>query len=143
MDSVNNRPTVGMGVVIFKGNKILLGKRKSSIAGGLYASPGGHVEYMETFEECAIRETREECGIEIQNVRFQRLANVMAFKPKHFVDISLIADWKSGEPQNLEPDKNEGWDWYDLDNLPTNLMATTKLTLESCKTGQMYFPLID
>ena len=35
------------------------------------------------------------------------------------VDIGLIADWKHGDLQVLEPAKCEGWDWYDMNDLPT------------------------
>jgi 8-oxo-dGTP diphosphatase len=64
------RPKVGVGVMIFKDGKVLLGKRKSSHGDGEYAWPGGHMEYMESFEECAKRETMEETGMQIRNVRF-------------------------------------------------------------------------
>src|SRR4051812_31673361 len=95
------RPKVGIGVLIFKEGKILLGKRKNSngLGEGEYAGTGGHLEQLETFEDCAKRETLEEAGIEIENVRFLCLVNVREYAPKHYVDIGLVADWKSGEPK--------------------------------------------
>ena len=134
-----NKPRVGIGVTIVKDGKVLLGKRKGSHGEGEYASPGGHLEYMESFEECAIRETLEECGIEITNIRFQFLVNVTSYAPKHYAHIGMIADWKSGEPQVLEPNKCESWDWYDPNELPEPLFAMSKLAMESYKTGQTYF----
>jgi 8-oxo-dGTP diphosphatase len=133
------KPRVGIGVMIFKNGKILLGKRIASHGSGEYAFPGGHLEYMESFEECAKRETREECGIEIQNVRFLLLANMKAYAPKHYVHIQLVADYKSGELQNLEPDKNESWKWYNLDKLPNPEFWTTPLSINAYKTGKKYF----
>jgi ADP-ribose pyrophosphatase YjhB (NUDIX family) len=65
------KPKVGIGVLIFKQGKVLLHQRKGAHGEGEWAFPGGHLEYMERFEEAAIRETREECGIEIQNLCFQ------------------------------------------------------------------------
>src|ERR1700739_4984898 len=112
---MENYPKVGIGVLIFKDDKVLLGKRKGSHAEGLYGGTGGHFEYMESFEECAKRETREETGIEIENIRFLCLTNLKSSKPKHYVDIGLVADWQSGDPQTLEPNKIEGWNWYSLD----------------------------
>ncbi len=135
----NPRPRVGIGVMIVKDGKVLLGKRKGSHGEGDYAFPGGHLEYMESFEECARRETMEEAGIEIENVRFQILANVKAWKPKHYVHINVIADWKSGEPRVMEPEKCEGWGWYDLDALPQPLFPTCATTFGAMKTGQIYF----
>lgn len=59
MDEVT--PT-GCGVIVVKDGKILVGNRKDS---GLVCGPGGHIEMGETAEEAAIRETREEFGINI------------------------------------------------------------------------------
>ena len=140
MDSENQRPKVGIGVMIFKDGKVLLGKRKNTNNDGEneYANPGGHVEYMESLEECAKRETREEAGIEIENVRFLSLYNLKKYD-KHYINIGLLADWKSGELQNLEPNKCEGWDWYDLNNLPSPLYGTMPQYLEALRTGKNYF----
>lgn len=59
MDSVI--PT-GCGVIVIQDGKILIGERKDN---GLVCGPGGHIEAGETPEEAAIRETREEFGINI------------------------------------------------------------------------------
>lgn len=133
------RPKVGIGVMVVKNGKVLLGKRKGSHGAGEYAYPGGHMEYMESFEECAKREVREETGMEIENVRFLRLLNLKEYKPKHYVDIGIIADWKSGEPKIMEPDKTEMWDWYDIDHLPTPLFATIPTYIEAYKTGRNFW----
>lgn len=106
---MEQKPKVGIGVMILKGGKVLLHKRKRSHGDGEYAFPGGHLECMESFEECAKRETREECGIEIESIRFQFAANVRKYAPRHYVHIGLIADWKNGEPRILEPEKCESW----------------------------------
>lgn len=137
----NQKTKVGIGIFIIKDGKVLLTKRKGSHGEGEYAFPGGHLEYMESFEECAKRETMEEAGIEIENIRFQLLANVKKYTPKHYVHITLFADWKSGDPQILEQDKCEGWGWYDLDNLPEPMFEMCKLSFDSYKTGKNYYDL--
>ncbi len=132
-------PKVGIGVMILKDGKVLLGKRMGSHGAGQYAFPGGHLEYMESFENCAKRETTEETGIEIGNIRLLRLMNLKAYAPKHYVDVGLIADWKSGEPRIMEPEKCEGWGWYDIDNLPAPLFSTIETYIEAYKGGNNYF----
>ena len=132
-------PMVGIGVLIFKRKKILLGKRRGSHGEGKYAFPGGHLEYMEKIEDCAKRETFEETGIRIKNIRFQFLANVRKYKPKHYLHIGVVANYKSGRVQLKEPEKNEGWDWYSLDKLPKPLFWMAKLAIDSYKTGEVYF----
>lgn len=134
-----NQVKVGIGVMIFKDGKVLLSERKGSHGSGEYSFPGGHLEYMEGFEECAVRETKEECGIEIQNIQFLFLANVDKYAPKHYVHIGLIADWKSGLPKVLEPDRSGSWDWYDLKDLPTPLFEMCKLSIESYKKKVNYY----
>ena len=130
---------IGIGIFVFKNGKVLLSKRKGSHGAGEYASPGGHLEFGESIIECAKRECREETGIEIKNVRFLRLSNLKQYAGKHYIDIGLAADWKSGKPKVLEPEKAESWDWYDLNNLPKPLFGTIKAYLKALKTGKNFF----
>lgn len=141
MEDINHRPKVGVGVIIFKDGKVLVGKRKASHGAGEYAFPGGHLEYMESFEDCAKRETMEECGIKIKNVRFLNVSNLIAYNPKHYVNIQLIADWESGEPQDLEPEKVNEWQWFPIDEIPGQKFIFSEQGIESIKTGRNYFDI--
>ena len=134
-----SQPQVGIGILIFKDGKVLLGKRKGDHAPGVYSGPGGHLEHLESFAECAKRETREEAGIEINNIRFLCLTNFKTYAPKHYVDIGLLADWVKGVPQVLEPDKCAGWQWYGLDDLPSPLFGVVKNYLKAYKTDKNFF----
>jgi 8-oxo-dGTP diphosphatase len=136
---MSKEPKVGVGVMILKGNKILFAKRKGSHGEGEYAFPGGHLEFGESYEDCAKRETKEESGIEIDNVQFQFLANIKTYSGKHYVHIGLRADWKEGEPKALEPDKADNWAWYDMDTLPSPMFEPCKLSLESYQSCKQYF----
>ena len=132
-------PKVGVGVMVLKDGKVLLGKRKGSHGESQFAWPGGHMEYMESFENVAKREVKEETDMEVENVRFLRLYNLKEYAPKHYVDIGLVADWKSGEPKVMEPEKCEGWNWYDMDTLPAPLFATVPTYIEAYKTGRNFW----
>ena len=138
MNSSSNRPLVGIGVLILKDGKVLMSQRKSSHGTGEFNFPGGHLEFGESFEQCAKREAMEEAGLEIKNIKFQFLANVKKYPGKHYVHIGLIANWKKGEPKIKEPDKNGPWKWYSLKNLPKPLFEMCRLTFESYKTGKFY-----
>lgn len=139
MKSKIKKMKVGVGVMIFKDEKILMGKRKNSHGDGEYSFTGGHLEYMEGFKECAIRETLEEAGIKIKNIKFLCIKNTFLYKPEHYIHIGLIADWESGESKNLEPEKCKGWSWYDLDNLPKPIFNLANLMIDSYKTGKNYY----
>jgi 8-oxo-dGTP diphosphatase len=135
----HNQPRVGVGVMIVKNGLVLLGKRKGTHGAGEYAFPGGHLEYMESLAQCAQRETLEECGIEIEHIRFQFVANVTTYAPHHYVHIGLLADWKRGTPEVLEPEASEAWDWYAVDTLPQPLFEMCRLAVESYRTGKNYY----
>lgn len=135
----NPQIQVGVGILVFKKGKVLLTKRRQSHGKGEYGGPGGHLEFGETFLECAQRECKEEAGIEITNIRFLCLSHVKRYKGKHYVDVGLLADWKNGEPEVLEPEKLEKWDWYDPNNLPEPLFAAEGTYFKALKTGKKFF----
>lgn len=120
---MENIPRVGVGVVIRKDDKILLGKRKNAHGEGTWCPPGGHLEFMETIEDCARRETAEESGLEIKNIQhppaFTEEFHVK--ENKHYLNLLVTCDWAAGEPQLNEPDKCEQWEWFAWNDLPTPL----------------------
>lgn len=132
-------PKVGVGVVIFKDGKVLLGKRKGAHGAAEYGIPGGHLDHLESFEACAIRETKEETGMQIGGIQFLCVTNLTSYAPKHYVDIGLRADWVSGEPQVLEPEKVESWQWYSVDDLPQPLFGAEPNYFESIRNGRAFF----
>lgn len=116
------RPKVGLGVLIRRENKILLGKRKNAHGEGSWCAPGGHLEGGESFEECVRRETEEEVGISIKNVRFAAVTNdIFTEESKHYVTIFMVADFEDGEVTLKEPDKCEKWEWFEWNKLPEPL----------------------
>jgi hypothetical protein len=76
------------------------------------------------------------------NIRFLAVTNLKDYASKHYVDIGLIADWKSGEPKVMEPEKCEGWDWYPLDRLPEPLFATVHNYITALETKNQYFDAV-
>jgi len=117
------RPKVGLGVMIIKDGKILLGKRRAEHGHGTWCPPGGHLEYGESFEECAARETMEEAGIKIGNVQFSTITNdVFEESGKHYITIHMLAEHICDkEPCPMIPDEVEKWGWFDWDEMPENM----------------------
>ena len=67
---MKKRVKVGVGVLVCnKEGKILLMKRAGAYGKDSWAPPGGHVEFGETASETARRETKEETGIDITNIK--------------------------------------------------------------------------
>lgn len=129
-------PRVGLGVLVLKDGKMLMGRRnKASHAEQVWSLPGGHLEHGESIEGGARREVMEESGIEIQNVRFALLMNQLDYLPKHFVCIGLVSEWKSGEPRPEEGDKMIDWTWYDADKLPSPIYPASKQLIDAYRDG--------
>jgi len=123
--SKNKRPKVGLGVCVMKGDKVLFGKRKGAHGEGSWCFPGGHLEFNETWEECARRETMEETGLEIKNLRFATATNDFFNKEgKHYITIIILADYVSGKPRLMEPDKCVEWGWFEYDSQPEPLFIS-------------------
>ena len=116
------RPKVGLGAIVVKDRKVLLGKRKNAYGSGSWCFPGGHLEFNESWEYCAARETMEEAGINIKNIRFATVTNDISEKEhKHYITLFMLADYDSGEVRIMEPEKCEEWGWFAWDALPQPL----------------------
>lgn len=119
MDTVNKKsePRVGIGVMVEKDGKFLLGKRIGSHGTG-WSFPGGHLEFNESWEGCSIRETKEETGIEIKNPKFLIATNdLFEHAGRHYITIFLRVEWAKGEPKVMEKDRFEKWEWLRWDEI--------------------------
>ena len=127
---MSKEPKVGIGVIISREGKILLGKRISKHGHGQWAIPGGKLEYGESWEACAQREVAEETGLEVTNIENLKVINHIFDDGQHWIIIFMKADYVTGEAKNMEPDKCEGWEWFAWDNLPDNLFFQYKEVIE-------------
>ncbi|PIW29550.1 MAG: phosphohydrolase [Rhodobacterales bacterium CG15_BIG_FIL_POST_REV_8_21_14_020_59_13] len=90
-------PLTCVGVVCRRGADVLLVKRGREPLKGKWSIPGGKMEFGETVREAALRELKEETGIE---ARITRLIDVVdsIMEDQHYVLIDFEAEWISGEP---------------------------------------------
>ena len=110
---------VGVGVLVQDSShksSVFAGIRKGSHGAGSLALPGGHLEMYESWQECAQREIREEMNLDlaIDGIQFAHVTNdPMKTEDKHYVTIFMMAPSPPGSiPENMEPDKCEGWKSY-------------------------------
>ncbi len=126
---------VGVGVIIFRNNRILLGERIGAHGAHTWATPGGHLEMGESIEDCAIRETLEETGLVVNTIQKLGFTNdIFEAEEKHYITLFVIANCEDGEAEIREPNKCLQWRWCALDDLPKPLfLPLTNLLQENPK----------
>jgi len=126
-----DRPKIGVGVIVIRDRKILLGKRKNAHGAGTWNFPGGHLEYGETVELCAKREVKEETDLEIENIKIGPYTNDFSKKENnHYITLFAIATSQKGNPKVMEPEKCEDWKWFQWNKLPSPLFLPIQNLLE-------------
>lgn len=115
-------PRVGVGVLVLRGRRVLLGQRQGAHGAGHWALPGGHLEFGESVEDGARRELLEETGLHMRSCRPGPYTNdVFQVEGRHYVTLFMLAEVEPGEPRLLEPDRCRGWGWFEWDHLPQPL----------------------
>lgn len=135
------RPLVGVGVMVKNSQgQVLMGLRKSPYGEGTWSFPGGHLEFEETMAEVAIRETKEETGLDVSELELVSLADEMGSldKGKHYVNVGFLAHASFGEPKVTEPEKWEKWGWFNIDNLPKQIFEATGLMIKRYLAEKIY-----
>nr|MCK4929540.1 NUDIX domain-containing protein [Nanoarchaeota archaeon] len=139
------RVGIGFGVMMLKEGKVLLGKRHedpekadSELRGeGTWTMPGGKLHFGESFEKGAIREVKEETGIELKKVKVICVNNDKN-EYAHFVTIGLLSEEFEGEPKIMEPDEITEWKWFSLNELPKKIFFPSAKVLKNYKEGVFY-----
>jgi 8-oxo-dGTP diphosphatase len=99
-----DHPLVGIGAVVWRGENILLVRRKNPPAEGQWGLPGGKQQLGETIFEAAIREVREETAIEMVPLGIITAIDTITSDKKgkteyHYTIVEVVGEWVSGEPR--------------------------------------------
>lgn len=99
-----SRPLVGVGVVVLRGDRVLLIRRGKPPRLGGWSLPGGCQETGETVHDAARREIMEETGVEIDVLGLVDVVDSIRKDDQdrvqqHYTLIDLCAAWRSGEPR--------------------------------------------
>jgi len=122
---------------IVKDNKILFQRRfNTGWEDGKYTVPSGRVDKGELPKEALIRELKEELGIDVKNEDLQFIYSNF-IRDKYSIFMFKVNNWQ-GEPKIMEPDKCDELTWFDLENLPENILGRGKEVLADVQTGVTY-----
>lgn len=118
-------PLLAASIAVFRDGKALIATRTKNPGAGVWSLPGGLVEAGETLEEAALRELKEEVGVEARIVGFNRHVQRVDRDEHgrvrhHFVVASFVGVWIGGEATTGPEAGDVRWvDPADLDGLPT------------------------
>lgn len=125
-----SQPIVGVGIVIFNKQNILLIRRGKNPRKGEWSLPGGAQELGETIFEAAKRETKEETNLEIKVLGLLDVINSIHKDDKgrikqHYTLIDVYASVISGKP--IAGDDADAVSWFNINNINSlNLWSETE-----------------
>ena len=120
---------------------ILLQRRyNTGILDGQYdVSSSGHLENGETLKESIIRETKEEIGIDINTKDLNYVCTMHAnFKNGEYLLVAFSTRKYKGIPKIMEINKCDALSWFDINNLPSNLIDTRKIMINNYLNNNHY-----
>ncbi len=112
-------PSLAVDIIIFFDNKLVLIKREREPFKDSFAIPGGFVEYGETVENAALREAKEETGLEVTKLTLFGVYSEPNRDPRgHTISIVFHGEGK-GTPKAGDDAKELFL--FDLVKIPENL----------------------
>ncbi len=98
-----DRPVCGVGVVCFKDDQVLLVKRAKPPITREWSIPGGGQELGETTREAALRELKEETGVDARLIGLIDVIDTVRKDEEgriqfHYTLVDFAAEWLAGEP---------------------------------------------
>jgi 8-oxo-dGTP pyrophosphatase MutT (NUDIX family) len=129
------------------GQKILLHLRKNTgyQDGKWDTAASGHVDADETAKQAAVRECKEEIGIDVKvgDLEFAHLTHHFSESDRTYYHIYFFVNEYKGVPTIMELDKAADLCWFDLNALPDNMVPCRKIAIETLKNGVMYTEIMD
>ena len=127
---------VTVHLFFFRENQILLLRRfKTGFRDGEYSVPAGHLDGGETVLQAAIREGKEEVGVDIEETDMTFSSVLHRIEDEERVDFFVqVHEWQ-GEPFNAEPDKCDDLRWVDIAALPVNIIPYVNQALMNHLNG--------
>jgi 8-oxo-dGTP diphosphatase len=144
MAKERNRVVPASYLVLRRDGKILLLRRfNTGYEDGKYSMVAGHVDVGETFIGAILRESKEEAGIDIdpKNLNVAHVMHRDSGEPDGLnerVDVFLEANTWDGEIENKEPHKCDDLSWFDMENLPENVIPYVRKAVECIRDGIFY-----
>ena len=118
--------------------EILLSLRENTgYRDGYYDLPGGHVDENEDLFAAMIREAKEEIGIDIFR-EDMKIIHIYHNYKKDMLKFGFSANKYKGNLVNNEPDKCKELKWFEIENLPENIIPRIRDEILNVENGVFY-----
>lgn len=138
MTNKHDRFLTGVMLFLFRqyqnNTQVLLQLRQNTgYADGQWdCAAGGHLEKNESLSQACIREAKEELNITVKHVEFATMIHKNnSDLGETFVNVYFYSEDIEGEIKIAEPDKCAALEWFDLDQLPPNLIYDRRIALNN------------
>jgi len=118
-------------LLIREGEILLLRRFNTGYEDGNYSVVAGHLDGNEDLKLAMIREAREEAGIDIKPNNIQIVGVIHRKSEGERIDFFLVADSWNNEIVNMEPEKCDDLSWFEIDNLPCNIIPYVKRAIDN------------
>jgi len=126
--SINNKPQVGVGLIIKQNGKIILGKRHNEPMSDSWQLPGGWLHLGESPEQAVQRIVAEFQHLKVGDSQFITFTNNVFDSNTHTLSLYFMLDCiQQGQQQLITSDNSPDWFWADWNNLPRPLFLPLQL----------------
>ena len=124
---------------LLQGEHVLLLRRyQTGYEDGNYSVVAGHLEGSETVVAAAVREAREEVGIELTPGDVRVVGVMHRRSSDERVDWFVACERWSGEIRNAEPAKCDDLRWFDTETLPPNTIPYVRRAIDNFRAGRWF-----
>ncbi|MCD1634332.1 NUDIX hydrolase [Martelella mediterranea] len=125
-ESYPARPIAATIAIVIRAGKVLLVRRANPPDAGRWGFPGGKIERGETLHQAALRELKEETGVNATALRTFTAVDAFDYAAdgglrRHFILVAVLCQWVDGEP--VAGDDALEARWIDLDRLSETDLA--------------------
>ena len=127
-------------LILKKDDTILLSLRENTgYMDGFYSLVAGHVDGNEPARFACVREAKEEANMDIlvEELKVGCIMHRLA-EERECIDMFFILENYNGTIENTEPQKCGGLKYFDLDNLPENIIPYIKTAIENALNNVVY-----
>lgn len=117
---------------------LLLRRFNTGFEDGKYSVIAGHIDGNEEVRAAAIRESREEAGIEIRPADIEVVGVMHRKSEDERVGFFLAATRWQGDVVNAEPHRCDDLSWHSIHDLPDNMVPYVRRALENYLNGRFY-----